>query len=194
MFFPTMFRPGARGGKAMSPASVARQSRRLAVENLEARELLSLGDLLRTIPEPPGVQPYDPNYYYHRSLAADGSLAVIGAPYYAVGGVANVGSAFVYDLSTGALVATLQSPTPGQVAYFGSSVAISGTSAVVASVGAAYVFDARTGNLLQTLNDPNGPASGDRFGDSVAVSGNTIAVGAAFRQPPCGAHRLSLYV
>ena len=42
--------------------------------------------------------------------------------------------------------------------------------------GAAYVFDATTGNLLFTLANPH-PVPGDRFGSSVAISGNTIIVG-----------------
>ena len=44
--------------------------------------------------------------------------------------------------------------------------------------GSAYVFDAVTGGLLHTLNNPT-PAMDDGFGGySVAISGNTIVVGA----------------
>ena len=69
---------------------------------------------------------------------------------------------------------------------FGRSVSVSGNTAVVAAPwddtgatdsGQAYVFNATTGALIATLANPS-PASGDQFGRSVSVSGNTVVVGA----------------
>jgi hypothetical protein len=72
--------------------------------------------------------------------------------------------------------------------WFGASVAVSGTTIVVgapaepllsAGVGRAYVFTKTTTGWHQSAElrnpDPLGP---DWFGDAVAVSGNTIVVGA----------------
>jgi len=68
-------------------------------------------------------------------------------------------------------------------------VAVSGNTVVVGApwddtgasdAGSAYVFDATTGGLLRTLNNPT-PAASDYFGNSVAVSGNTVVVGAYSR-------------
>jgi nucleoside-specific outer membrane channel protein Tsx len=69
--------------------------------------------------------------------------------------------------------------------YFGDSVAISGTSAVVGAsgyardVGRAYVF-AKTGAGWKQAAELKGSdtVAGDYFGDSVAISGTTIVAGA----------------
>ena len=79
--------------------------------------------------------------------------------------------------------------------YFGSSVAISGTTVVVGSphawlgsqlnqTGAVYVFNESTSgwaNLTQiaklTADDNQNPDSNPEFGASVSISGNTIVVG-----------------
>ena len=63
----------------------------------------------------------------------------------------------------GALLRTLNNPTPVIEDYFGEDVAISGNMIVVGArrddtgaedAGSAYVFDATTGALLHTLNNP----------------------------------------
>jgi len=85
----------------------------------------------------------------------------------------------------GALLQTFHNPTPAPEDGFGISVAISGNKIVVGAhredtgaenAGSAYLFDT-SGNLLQTFNNPT-PMLGDRFGISVAISGNKIVVGA----------------
>ena len=101
-------------------------------------------------------------------------------------GATDAGSAYVFDAATGTLLRTLNNPTPAYQKNFGYSVAVSGSTVVVgtprddagaANAGSAYVFDAATGNLLRTLDNPT-PATNDYFGRSVAVSGNTVVVGA----------------
>ncbi|QDT00671.1 FG-GAP repeat protein [Adhaeretor mobilis] len=74
----------------------------------------------------------------------------------------------------------------GYFDYFGYSVAISGNTALVGAFGddvggnnsgSAYLFDVTTGNQLAKLT-ANDAAAVDRFGGSVAISGNTALVGA----------------
>ncbi len=83
---------------------------------------------------------------------------------------------------------TLANPTPENSDYFGSSVAVGGTTAVVgaggdgSSSGSAYVFDTTTGNLIATLANPT-PGYSDNFGNSVSVSGQTVLVGARYDDP-----------
>ena len=43
--------------------------------------------------------------------------------------------------------------------------------------GVAYVFDAASGSLVHTLANPT-PGYFDSFGNAVAISGNTVIVGA----------------
>jgi hypothetical protein len=121
------------------------------------------------------------------SVAISGMRVVVGACLDDTG-ANNAGSAYVYDLSGGTPtvpVATLYNPTPKVNAFFGESVAISGTRVVVGSSqnakgGSAYVFDVGSGTPtvpVVTLNKPS-PADGDRFGSSVAISGTRVVVGA----------------
>ncbi|MEL6741869.1 MAG: FG-GAP repeat protein, partial [Planctomycetota bacterium] len=72
--------------------------------------------------------------------------------------------------------------------YFGSSVAIGGTTAVVGAhtdndngddSGSAYLFDTATGQQTAKLLPADGAAS-DLFGRSATISGTTAVVGAAF--------------
>lgn len=136
----------------------------------------------------------DPNAQLHASsafgyvVAIDGPYTLVGAPSTSLRGLSAIGCAYVFDTSSGALVAMLNNPTPAADDHFGGTVAISGNLIVVgaaqddtgaSNAGAAYVFDAATGNLLRTLNNPT-PAADDHFGCSVAISGSTVVVGAPF--------------
>ena len=138
------------------------------------------GALLHTLNNPtPAV-----NEFFGR-VAISGNTIVVGA----LGddtGATDAGSAYVFDAVSGALLHTLNNPTPAVYELFGANVAISGNTIVVGALrddtgatdaGSAYVFDAVSGALLHTLNNPT-PAMDDEFGKSVAISGNTIVVGA----------------
>ncbi len=128
------------------------------------------------------------------SVAISGNLVVVGADHDDPGAVTDAGSAYVFDASTGNLVATLNKPVPAVNDGFGYSVAISGNLAVVGTwgddpggltdAGSAYVFNATTGALVTTLNNP-APTANDWFGWSVAISGN-LAVAGAFGDSPGG--------
>lgn len=105
-------------------------------------------------------------------------------------------SAAVYPITidpTFSSVAYLKPSTQIPFASFGGSVDIDGSTAVVGAqgagnVGSAYVF-VRNGDdwLPQARLEPNNGVSGDRFGTSVAISGDRIIVGADLRSGASGA-------
>jgi len=118
-------------------------------------------------------------------VAISGNILIAGAYDETVNGNQYSGRVYIFNASTGALSHTLTSPGPG--GFFGNSVAIGGSTLVVGApgesvkgmygAGHAYTFNAITGDLIKTLTSPNKIQSG-RFGDSVAISRNTVVVGA----------------
>ena len=146
------------------------------------------GVLLVTLnnPDPTGVD------YFGNSVAVDGNTAVAGAHFDTPGGISRAGTAYVFDTVSGALAATLNNPDPTAGDWFGYSVAVDGTTAVVGAsyddpagvgdAGTAYVFDTASGGLIATLNNPD-PTAGDFFGNSVAVSGVTTVIGVPLKAP-----------
>jgi len=158
--------------------------RLLRIERLECRHLLAFGDLLHTLDDPSTAGQVGAQF--GQAVAADGDLLAVGVPHAVVQGFAFAGRVLVFDSTTGTRLATLTKPVAAYGDNFGTSVAISAGIAVVGvpfddldatDAGAAYVFDAATGELLHVLANPT-PADNDCFGRSVAISGNTIVVGA----------------
>ncbi len=141
------------------------------------------------------------------AIAVDGDTMVIGAWADTVGGAASRGSAHVYRWSgTGwAFEATLQAVGIAAGDYFGTSVAISGDTAIVGSngddvaangnQGSAYVF-VRAGStwMQQAKLLASDGAAGDTFGCSVAVDGDTAIVGARFDSIGIASAQGSAYV
>ncbi len=123
------------------------------------------------------------------SVAIDGNIALVGARGLGLGGSAsNIhGSAYLFDVTTGNQLAKLDAlDVPSTYSEFGYSVAISGNTALVGArggsntagaTGSAYLFDVTTGNQFAKLIASDG-ATNDRFGRAVAISGNTVIVGA----------------
>lgn len=120
-----------------------------------------------------------------------GNLAIVGSPY-ADTTAADSGAAYLFrrDGSEWSLVQELTPADGAEKDRFGTAVAIDGTTLVVTAPrdddlgrnsGAAYVFefDPDSKQFLQQrkLVDPNG-RSKDLFGESVAIDGSTIVVGA----------------
>jgi hypothetical protein len=175
-------RTGRTGGRRCQPPG-----RRLRLEPLEDRRMLNIGDLVHTLN--PTFSP-QPGSEFGYAVAADGNLTVVGAPGASLRipfpqTLPGVGIAYVFNSTTGAVVATLRNPSPFGGEAFGSSVSISGNTVVVGAPydeagawlgGSAYIFDATTGNLLRTLKDP-APVMDGHFGSSVAVSGTMVVVG-----------------
>jgi FG-GAP repeat len=145
--------------------------------------------LLQTLNNPNPASPVIPADTFGGSIGMSGNYVVVGTPYEdGVGSQqANCGIAYVFDATNGALVHTLSNPAPSFGAAFGSAVAVSGTKAVIGAgfpnttgagdlSGDAYVFDVATGLRDWTLASPTS-SSEDRFGTSVAIDGNYVAVG-----------------
>ncbi len=139
------------------------------------------------------AQAYD---YFGRSVAVSGDTAIVGAHEEDAGGN-RAGAAYVFQRNQGGAdnwgqVTKLTASDPQVDGYFGGSVTISGDTVIVGSTGAkaggirtgaAYVFQRNEGGIdkwgeVKKLTASDAQA-GDNFGLSVAVSGDTIIVGAA---------------
>ncbi len=136
------------------------------------------------------------------SVAIDGDTLVVGAP-----GVDLTGAAYVFVRAAG-VWSQQQKLTASDAASgdaFGTSLAISGDTVIVTarfdhvganlSQGSAYVF-VRSGGLWseqQKLTASDGGMS-DFFGNSAAISGNTIVIGAQFANVVGKADQGSAYV
>jgi hypothetical protein len=141
------------------------------------------------------------------SVAVSGDTAVVGARFDDIGANSNQGSAYVFTRS-GTLWSQQAKLTAGDGAasdLFGSSVAVSGDTAVVgalsgdiganANQGSAYVFtrSGTTWSEQAKLTTGDG-TEGDQFGISVAVSGDTAVVGALFGDIGANTDQGSAYV
>ncbi|MCA9249557.1 MAG: FG-GAP repeat protein, partial [Phycisphaerales bacterium] len=141
---------------------------------------------------------------FGRSVALSGDIAVIGAHLDDDDGSSS-GSAYVFREVGGAWqqIAKLTAPNGADGDFFGRSVSISGNTAVVGAPGndfggpgsgLAYVFREVAG-VWQYVNYLSAPdaVSGDFFGDSVALSGDTVVIGAD-RDDDSGGSSGSAYV
>jgi len=97
------------------------------------------------------------------------------------------GRAHLFNVATGELVVSLDTPNPFQNGQFGARVASNGTVLIVAAPlegqarqndeeGIVYLFD-MSGNLLDTLVSPNSQDSG-HFGTALAAGAEDLLVGA----------------
>ena len=187
-----------RGGRSEGRSGKSRQHRsphhrRLRCEALETRTMLSGLAFVQQaeLPDPSGVT----GDGFGSSVAVSGNTMVVGAYWTKVGGNTNQGVAYVFTGSGSSWTQTAELTASNGAAGtdFGFSVAISGNTVVVGAhgtavngntgQGAAYVFvepsSGWSGNLTQTaeLTASDG-AAGNLFGRSVAISGNTVVVGA----------------
>ena len=125
------------------------------------------------------------------SVAIVGTTAVVGAP----GHAKDVGLVYVFAKTASGWRQTAELKGSDTVAgdFFGYAVAISGTTVVVGApgytknAGRVYVF-VRGSTRWRQVGElrGSGTVSGDYFGDSVAVSGPTVVVGADGRDKNAG--------
>jgi uncharacterized repeat protein (TIGR01451 family) len=136
------------------------------------------------------------NDFFGASVSISGDSAVIGAFGHPHESLGLIGSAYVFVRSGSGWTeqAELIASDPAQQDFFGISVAISGDTIVVGapldddagdSSGSAYVFvrsgSSWTEQAKLTGSDTAGGVpgnSGDEFGMSVAITGDTVVVGA----------------
>jgi len=153
---------------------------------------VTTGSLVHTLDNP---NAYDTSTFdnFGWSAAISGDRAIVGAYQEKDVGGSSSGKAYIFDVTTGSLLHTLDNPNAYDTSLgdlFGGSAAISGDRAIVGAYaeddvggggsGKAYIFDVTTGSLVHTLDNPNayGTSASDRFGYSVAISGNHAIVGA----------------
>lgn len=122
---------------------------------------------------------------FGNNVALDGHRVIGAAPGDDDKG-SNSGSAYVFDVRTGAQLSKLTAPDGAAGDSAGQCVALSGALALVGMVGdsdlgvfsgSAYLFDATSGGLIAKLTAPDG-VSGDQFGASVALNGGVALIGA----------------
>jgi len=118
------------------------------------------------------------------SVALEADRALVGAPGVAVGGIAGLGAAWVFQRAgtTWSEQARLAAADAAANDAFGSAVALSGSRAVVgapqrAAVGGAYVFERDVSTWTQQAVLVPGAAGGGRAGARVALAGDTIVLG-----------------
>ena len=151
--------------------------------------------------------------YLGTSVSISGDTIVVGAPG-ADGNDSQSGSAYVFVKPAGGWATTdvfdakLTASDGAFSDDFGDSVAVSGDTVVVGAVdtdgndsdsGSAYVFVKPAGGWPVFLNEDakltaSDGEKGDRFGTSVAVSGDTVVVGAPWDDNDNGRSSGSVYV
>ena len=179
--------------------------------NIPSRKMLFAGinpTLLFTLNNPDAYGTSE-NDRFGISVALSGNYALVGAYLEDDAGGSNSGKAYIFDVTTGSLLHTLNNPNAYDTSAndnFGYAVALSGNYALVgayleddaggADSGKAYIFDVTTGNLLHTLNNPNAysTSANDRFGNAVALSGNYALVGAYQEDDAGGSYSGKAYI
>jgi len=141
------------------------------------------------------------------AVSVSGDTAVIGAYYDDRAGGTNSGSAYVFVGTGGGWTQQAKLTASDAAAYdvFGSSVAISGDTAVIGAryddfvgrtdAGSAYMF-VRSGGVWtqQAKLTACDAEAGDFFGNSVSVSGDTAMIGAPYDDHAGGNVAGSVYV
>jgi FG-GAP repeat len=135
-------------------------------------------------------------------VAISGETVVVGAPQDDGAAGGSQGSAYVFVRSGGVwnLQQKLEASDAAAGDQFGTSVAISGETIVVGvqdagpGQGSAYVFVRSSRAWSQQKLEASDAAGGDLFGFSVAISGETVVVGAPLDDGAAGGNQGSAYV
>jgi len=153
---------------------------------------IDTGSLLRTIVNP-NIYGTPENDFFGYSIAISNNMIIVGAYGEDDAGTNMSGAAYIFDVTTGDLIHTLNNPNAYDTSSgdtFGNAVSIYGNKCIVgandedsdngSASGAAYIFDVTTGNLLHTLINPGAYSNnlGDYFGYAVSISENICIVGA----------------
>lgn len=197
------FQPNERSSLSFQAPRRRSQVRRMLLESLECRHLMA-ADLQYTLQPPAGV---DVSEVGRASVAANDTYHVVGREYRGYQPLSSyVGEVHVYDANNGNLLRTIPNPEPELWYHFGESVDVFGDLLVVGTTGdgpdpeledpgdfsdptgKAYLYNLSTGALLHTFDKSYAPdvqfdPDLDKFGASVAIFGDFIAVGAPGKAP-----------
>jgi hypothetical protein len=155
---------------------------------------LATGALLRTFLNPT----FASGDQFGSEVALFGSRVLISAILDDTGAT-NAGSAYLFDITTGALLRTFNNPTPALNDTFGFDIALSGSKALIGATqddvngfneGTAYLFDLATGTLSHTRFIPSPNGNSEFLGEGIALSDNWV--GATFDNSQ-GADRGAVY-
>jgi len=149
---------------------------------------------------------------FGEAVAIGGNYALVCAPGEDSATGNGVGKAYVYDVTTGNYLRTIDNPN----AYSGDNfdlfgrgnnpIGIAGDYAVVGAFneddadgsasGKAYVFDLTDGSTLYTLDNPDayGTGADDRFGQSADISTDYIVIGAPREEDAGGTRSGKAYI
>ena len=147
------------------------------------------GNLIHSLANPNDFSTqFDDNF--GNSVGIHGNYAIVGAWGEDSSGSGSVGKAYIFDVTTGNLFRTLNTPEYGG-GYVGMSCAISGDYAIVGiqtnaagtaggTSGSALVYSIATGNLVHQIDNPSlySTANGDQFAYDrlMHVHGNNLLV------------------
>lgn len=147
----------------------------------------STGDVVRTFTNPVAGT-YSFNGFGH-GLAVSGNQMLVAESLSV--DVYTPGQPIVVQMNVedGTLTRTFEQPVRDDYQGFGSAMAFSGNDIFIsaplanpmnvnAQPGMVYHFDAATGALVSTINDPDPNSYNSSFGSSLALSGNTLLIGA----------------
>lgn len=145
------------------------------------------GDLLRTISNP-NTFSTSAGDNFGRNIAISGKYIIITSQYEDVVSYTSSGTAYVFNINTGALLYTLNNPNSYSTQYndyFGSDVSADGDYVVISAYledgpsgldnGAMYIYDLRTGELKAKVLNPTGMNTSEQT--VAAISGKYIASG-----------------
>jgi len=132
---------------------------------------------------------------FGRVVAIQGNLVIVGARFAQVDSLSKAGAVYVFRKHKGSwrYEDKIISPTPADDDNFGRALAIQGDTLVVTArkekstandVGAAYIYRYKGGRWVHTEKlTASDPAAGAYFGQSVAIQGNRLAIGARNADP-----------
>ena len=162
---------------------------------------VTTGELLQTLDNPNAYGTALEDQFGHK-MAMSGDYVIVGAYGEDDASGSYSGKAYIFNVTTGALLHTLDNPNYAANSYFGFAVGISGNTAIVGAMGAnttsgkVYIYNVTTGALLHTLTNPNayGTSDGDRFGVSVGITDTYVIVGAYLEDDAGGGNSGKAYI
>ena len=137
---------------------------------------------------------------FGHSVSSSNDILAVGSPFDDDKG-AGSGSVYLFSTEDGSLIQKLTADDGKTADQFGHTVSLSNDIVAVGSIknddkgidsGSVYLFSTTDGSLIQKLTADDG-ASGDKFGYSLSLSNDILAVGSPFDNDK-GFHSGSVYL